>query len=230
MLISLNSGVPVRDAQELQTDTGHTACITGHRMRGVEPWRGDRSHLGITLYAVKHMLARCIDILAEEGCSCFIDGLASGTDLWAAEHILHLKNEGSDIQLIGVMPFLSHAAKHSSRDTELLRRVELRADMLVTTDSDPLMSYGKRRGDHLSPDVYRVRNYFMVDNSSAVIAFLNEGTMSGTLQTVNYALRRGRRLLRFRITDIWRILDECGTDTGGILSFINELGSEWFTL
>ncbi len=230
MLVSMDSGVPVRDAADFRNDIKRTACITGHRMRGVLPWRGDSGRLGITLFTVKKMLARCIDVLAERGYDCFIDGLAAGTDLWAAEHILWLKEQGSDIELVGAMPYLRHAQRHSREDAEILVRAERGADMLVTTCTDPLMDYGKREGAHVSPELYKVRNYFMVDNSTAVAAFLNDTAPSGTLQTVSYARRRGRSVLRFSIEDVWRALDECGPDRERICRYIADIGWELLSL
>lgn len=230
MLISLTSGVPVRTAQELRGDIESTACIAGHRISGVSPWRGDSAYFDITLFAVKQTLSRSLDILAERGYTRFISGLASGADLWAAEHILSMKQERSGIELIGAIPFMKHAERLNTADKRLLEMVERGADMLVTTSADPLMVYGKARGAHVSPDVYKERNYYMIDNSSAVAAFLNGSEHSGTLQTVSYARRRGRTVLRFGIDDVWRILDECGTDRDSIRRCIAELEWEWFAL
>ena len=218
MLFSLDSGVPVFPSEDIETDAERTVCFTGHRENSVLPYRGDPIYSGITLRTVQLMLFRYIDMAVENGYRSFISGLAEGTDLWAAKYILGKKRCDSSIRLIGVMPYLRHSERFSPRYREFLADVEGGADMLLTTSTDPLVVYGKSRsGETTSPDLYKVRNYFMVDNASAVISYFNEGSFkSGTYQTLNYAVRQGRKIRRFGLDEVYGVIDECGPDIEGI--------------
>ncbi|MBQ6250351.1 SLOG family protein [Ruminococcus sp.] len=218
MLFSIDSGVPVLPCEEIETDKEKTICFTGHRENSVIPYRGEQIYYGITLRTVQLMLFRYIDMAVESGYRSFISGLAAGTDLWAAKYILGKKHSDSSIRLIGVMPYLRHAERFSDRYRELLADVERGADMLLTTNTDPLVVYGKSRNEgNTSPDLYRVRNYYMVDNAAAVISYFNEGSYkSGTSQTLNYAVRQGLKIRRFGLEEAYGVIDECGPDIESI--------------
>ena len=218
MLFSIDSGVPVLPCEEIETDKEKTICFTGHRENSVIPYKGEQIYYGITLRTVQLMLFRYIDMAVESGYKTFISGLAAGTDLWAAKYILGKKHSDSSIRLIGVMPYLRHAERFSDRYKELLADAERGADMLLTTNTDPLVVYGKSRGGEKTfPDLYRVRNYFMVDNASAVISYFNEGSdKAGTSQTLNYAVRQGLKIRRFGLEEAYGVIDECGPDIESI--------------
>lgn len=214
MLFSLDSGVPVLPAEELRLCPEKTVCFTGHREASITPYLENPSFREATLTAVRLMLYKYIDMAVEGGYKNFISGLAIGTDLWAAKYVLDKKQGDSSIRLIGAMPYLRHSERFRSSYKKLLAEVEHGADMLVTTNTDPSVIYGKSRsGRNTSPELYRVRNYFMVDSSSAVIAFYNEGSFtSGTYQTLNYAARMGRKIRRFGLEEIYAIMDKCESD------------------
>lgn len=214
MFNSLVSGLPVRPASEFRSDRGRTVCISGHREKNILPYKGDNVYAGLTVSAVKLMLYRYIDMAAEKGYTEFISGLATGTDLWAAAYIIKKKQSNPDLRLIGAMPYLRHAERFPKAYLELLGRVEREADELLTVSEVPDIAYSKR--GHAS-ELYRDRNYFMVDRSSAVIAFVNRNSFaSGTVQTVNYAYRSGRLVCGFGLTDIYAIMDMVGADLRNI--------------
>ena len=218
MLFSLDSGLPVLPADEWDAETDTTVCFTGHRENSVIPYKGNPIYRNITLRTVQLMLCRYIDMAVESGYRRFISGLAAGTDLWAAKYVLSKKHSDKSIELIGVIPYLRHSERFSQRSRELLADVERGADKLLTTSIDPLVIYGKGRGtDNSSPDLYRTRNYYMVDKASAVISYFNEGSFkSGTFQTLNYAVRQGRRIRRYGLEDVYALIDECGPDIDSI--------------
>ena len=218
MLFSLDSGVPVLPAQDFSGDIDTTVCFTGHRETSVIPYRNEPIYRSITLRTVQLMLCRYIDMAVESGYRSFISGLAVGTDLWAAKYILAKKRSDSSIRLIGAMPYLRHAERFAPQYRETLADVEKGADVLLTTNTEPDVIYRKKgSGENTSPDVYRERNYFMVDNASAVISYFNEGSFkSGTYQTLNYATRQGRTIRRFGLEDAYALIDECGPDIESI--------------
>jgi uncharacterized phage-like protein YoqJ len=216
MLSSLVSSMPVYSADQVSTDPKRTICISGHREKSITPYHGDPVFRNITVQSVKLMLARYIDMAAERGYDTFISGLATGTDLWAAEYILQKKKLNSSIKLIGAMPYLRHADLFPSSERKVLAEIEQEADFLVTVDPDPDIVYNKtdKKG---SGQLYRNRNYYMVDRSSAVIAFFNSGSsFSGTSQTLSYAYRTGRKICSFGLEDIFSLIDRAGTDLRSI--------------
>ena len=216
MLFSLDSGVPVLPADDAEIDSAGTVCFTGHRENSVIPYKNNPIYSIITLRTVQLMLFRYIDMAVESGYRSFISGLAAGTDLWAAKYVLAKKHSDSRVRLIGVMPFLRHAERFTAHYKDILADVERSADLLLTTNTDPQAVYGKS-GENASPELYKVRNYFMVDNASAVISYFNEGSFkSGTYQTLNHAVRRGLEIRRFGLEDAYALIDECGPDIGKI--------------
>jgi uncharacterized phage-like protein YoqJ len=209
LLISLVSGSSITAAEDFTPHPENSICITGHRAKGIKPYRRKPEYQRLTASAVQFMLFRYIDMACEAGFTTFFDGLAPGTDLWAAQYILRKKSQGRNIQLIGVMPFLRHADLFPRQERSLLAEIERGCDQLVITCSDPELVYDKRGA---GSGLYRDRNYFMADNSSAVIAFLNrDARFSGTQQTVNRAERSDKRILRFGCDDIHDIIDQTGT-------------------
>ena len=227
-LYSLDSGRELLLPDSFAADIPHTVCITGHREKSIPDYKGDPQYHDLTVAAVKLMLYRYLDHLFNLGYTDFISGLATGTDLWAAEHILKKRDSGRNVRLIGAMPYLRHSQYFSVSDRELLRKAERSADVLLTVCADPQMTYGKPFGGaKRSMSLYRDRNCFMVDNASAVAAFLNRnGAASGTAQTVNYANRRGRLICRFGTEDVFSVIDSAGTDIRRISNEIQLIPSD----
>lgn len=211
---SLISGADVCSPSEFNADPRKTICISGHREKSITPYKKDPALRTATTNAVKLMLYKFIDIAAECGYEYFISGLAMGTDLWAAEYILHKKVTNSALKLIGAMPYLRHAECFSAPYRKILIQAELGADRIICTNSNPDIIFSRKgKGSEL----YRDRNYYMVDNASAVIAFLNsEEPFSGTAQTVNYAQKCGRKICRFGLDDVYALMESAGSDTDDI--------------
>ena len=210
MLKSLVSGIWVTSPENFLPEPERTVCITGHRLRSIVPLRNDPSMLPLTVKCIYLMLCRYIDFAAAAGYDCFMDGLATGTDLWAARYIVYKKNSGQELKLNGVMPYLRHAERFSERDRALLREAETHCDNLICTSSDPEITYSKSGA---GKDLYRVRNCFMADCSSAAIAFMNQDARrSGTGQTVAYLKAHGKKAAVFGCDDVHRLMLESGED------------------
>ena len=227
MLNSLVSGLPVFPASAFLPDQAKTVCITGHREKNVIPYGSDPSYSSVTISAVKLMLFKYLDAAYEKGYRDFISGLATGTDLWAAQYIISKKNKDNSVRLIGAMPYLRHAEFFPQDYRKILAEVEEEADLLLTVSTDPKITY-RRTGP--CSELYRNRNHFLVDSSSAVIAFLSEGSFaSGTGQTVSYAKRKGKKICRFGIEDVHRLIDRAGTELSSIKREISFLSPDFDT-
>ncbi|MBQ8961713.1 MAG: DUF1273 family protein [Ruminococcus sp.] len=213
MLRSLVSGEPVYDSAHVIPKFDQTVCITGHRGKSVIPYGGLDEYRDITMKTVKLMLCRYIDMAVSAGYTTFLSGLAMGTDLWAADYILRIRQKDERIKLIGAMPFLRHADRFPFAYRKLLERVEHGADILISTCMDPDMVYGKKRSETTSPELYRERNYLMVERSAAVLAFFEPSeSHSGTAQTINQAARLGRLIRSFGLSEVYSVIERSGND------------------
>lgn len=226
MFNSNTTGFPVYSASEVIIHREKAVCITGHRAKLIVPYRNNSENLTITIDAVRMMLERYIDIVMQSGYNTLISGLAEGTDLWAAAHLLKRKRILND-NLIGVMPFLRHAEHFGKESLELLYCAERYADLLVTTSDDPFITYGKSGSHGNSSLLYQKRNYYMVDNSSVVIAFFCRGNYrSGTWQTMKYAEKKERKVFSFGLEEVYRILDSVGTDRRDVYDEVQKINFE----
>jgi len=142
-----------------------TAAFTGHRYYDGE---------------CAEQLADAVRRFHAHGYRTFLSGMAAGFDLAAAETVLTLKPQLPDLRLVCIVPFDGHDKRFSAGDRERFARIVREAD-----DSIIL-------AQRYSTDVYHRRNNFLVDNSSAVIAYC-DGNRSGTLYTLKRALKKGLR-------------------------------------
>ena len=127
---------------------------------------------------VKAALRKQIDQAVHDGFTVFITGMARGVDLWAAEIVLDLRKRNKEIRLICAIPHEGFEARWSPSWQQLYRYV------LTEADLTRVISKGYRTG------VYQVRNEWMVNHSTRVIAVFN-GQPSGTKNTIDYAYRQG---------------------------------------
>ena len=98
----------------------HRCCFTGHR-----PER-----LGMPEIEVISGLKKEIRQAIADGFQTFISGMARGVDLWAAEIVLALRDEGAAIRLICASPYQGFEARWSQNWQERYRRVLERADLV----------------------------------------------------------------------------------------------------
>ena len=144
----------------------HRCCFTGHR-----PER-----LGMPEAEVISSLKKEIRTAIADGFQTFISGMARGVDLWAAEIVLALRDEGAAVRLICASPYRGFENRWSREWQERYRRVMERADLVRFICHE------------YSKDCFQRRNQWMVDHSVRVIAVYN-GQPSGTRNTIEYARR-----------------------------------------
>lgn len=223
-LYSLTSGKLFSSPESLENDISRTICISGHRERSIVPYKNNPVYRELTIQTVKCLLARYLDIAYANGYDTFISGMAVGADLWSAEHIVRRKRQGMDIKLIGAVPYMHHADCFPKRYIDLLWLAEKYSDKLVLVSQNPDIEYSSRPlNPNQSSSLYRDRNYFMVDNSSAIIAFFNDGNYcSGTAQTVNYAMKKNLNICKFGLDTVYKLIEKYG-DINRIKSAIKNI-------
>jgi len=152
---------------------GTTCAFTGHRPHKF-PWKDNEADP--RCIALKETLAGQIAALAEDGVTEYFTGGADGTDCWAAEIVLALRDEGAAVRLICTSPYRGFENRWSREWQARYRRVMERADLVR------FICPGYSR------DCFQRRNEWMVDHSARVIAVYN-GQPSGTRNTIEYAKR-----------------------------------------
>ena len=149
------------------------AFFSGHR----------KLPLDITMLEVA--LEKSIADLIEQGVVFFGNGGALGFDTIAAEAVLRLKEDYSHIRLVMVLPCppeqqsLKWNGEQKSRYYSILKRAD-KVRILSPRYTDGCML---------------ARNRHMVDNSEYLICYLREDR-GGTFYTVNYAEKRGLKIIR----------------------------------
>lgn len=144
-----------------------TCCVTGHREIPAEKIEY------VTAELEKEILAA-----AEDGCTRFISGLAEGVDLIFAAIVTKLKARGQPLVLEAAIPY---AGRLKSKDP-------LFQKMLSVCDRQKVLC------DRYSYDCFFLRNRYMVDESSRVIAVYDGRAGGGTSYTIHYANARRRTL------------------------------------
>ncbi|MCD8049654.1 MAG: DUF1273 domain-containing protein [Clostridia bacterium] len=143
-------------------------CFTGHRP----------DKLGVGEFSARSLLRCAIRTAFKEGKTVFITGMAEGVDVWAAEEVLLLKREAPQVSLICALPYSTFGNHRAAAERRRYNNILSAADCRVTI------------AQAYSRSCYQLRNIWMVDNSSLVIAFYN-GSPGGTRNTLTYAADKG---------------------------------------
>ena len=149
-------------------DRQHCCCFSGHR-----PEKLHRS-----VQEAITVLAAAIDQAIAEGYTTFISGMAKGVDIWAAEIVLDRRAQNPDIKLVCAVPYLGFELGKKGKWTEQILRIMSNANSV------------KFVREKYSRSVFQIRNIWMVDHSSLLIAAY-DGEAGGTKNTIDYALREG---------------------------------------
>ena len=147
----------------------HRCCFTGHRP----------DKITVSEKAVISALEQEIRTTIRDGFNVFITGMAMGTDLWAAEIVIQLRqNEGLPLKLIAASPFDGFEQRWSIAWQKRYAVVMAEADLI------------RFISPHYHRGCFQVRNEWMVNHSARVIAVFN-GEKSGTKNTIDYANKHG---------------------------------------
>ena len=106
-------------------------------------------------------------------------GMAWGFDLAAGEVVMELKQVYHDVELVAVVPYEGFYRLFHAEDAVRYKRVADAADEVVVVSENE----GKV--------TYRLRNDYLVENSSIVVAWFNGVPRGGTAYTLRQARRKG---------------------------------------
>lgn len=146
----------------------HRCCFTGHRPE----------KLKAPEWLIKRELDREIRQAITDGLDVFITGMARGVDIWAAEIVLSLRDSGLPIRLICASPFDGFERSWNEEWQQRYHHILNGADYTL------FVCKGYSRS------CFQIRNEWMVNHSSRVIAAYN-GEKGGTKNTIDYAIRNG---------------------------------------
>jgi len=150
----------------------HRCCFTGHRPE----------KLTAPEWLIKRELEREIRQAIADGLDVFISGMARGVDIWAAEIVLQLRESGLPVRLMCASPFDGFERSWNEDWQRRYRAIMQTADHTLFVCP------------HYSHSCFQVRNEWMVNHSSRVIAVYN-GEKGGTKNTIDYTRRLGVQLL-----------------------------------
>ncbi len=158
---------------------GSACCFTGHRPDKL-PWGTNEDDPDCV--ALKSRLADTLRAVYDAGIRHFICGMARGSDMYFAEAVIELRNEVPGITLEAAIP-----CESQFRGWE--RSFRIRYDYLVhQCDMETLLQRT------YTPGCMFLRNKYMVDHSSLLIAVYN-GSGGGTRNTIQYAEKRGLEVI-----------------------------------
>ena len=158
-------------------------CLTGHRPKAL-PWGYDESRESCRRFKVE--LRQVLEDTIREGNNTYYIGMAEGFDMIGVEMLLDLRKD-HDIKVVAVVPCPNQESRWLPRQQERYHKILEQCDDCIVVAKE------------YNPKVYDLRNKFMVDNSSTVIACYN-GSPSGTRNTLLYAKDQG---LDIRILNPW---------------------------
>jgi len=155
-------------------DRKHACAFTGHR-----PERLDAPE-----EEVKKWLEEQILQAIQDGYTYFITGMQRGVDLWAAEILLKLKNEGREIQIIAACAFEGMEKGWGEEWKKIYFETREAASEVHAISG------------YRSKWAFIKRNEWMVDHANRLIAVFT-GTAGGTKKTVEYAIKNRLEIKRF---------------------------------
>lgn len=143
-------------------------CFTGHRPQKLKRPIDD----------IKVDLENEILHAISDGYTTFITGMAYGTDIWAGNIVVRLKDRFPDLKLIAAIPFPGFSEGWDDEWKAKYERLLSAADLVKTIAAE------------YSEDAYQLRNQWMVDHCSKVIA-VYDWKAGGTRNTILYAKKHG---------------------------------------
>ena len=159
-----------------------TCCFTGHRPIFF-PWKDD-----ITDKRAKKLISelKCeIENAIHDGYTRFLWGGALGVDTLAAECVMSVKEKNPNIKLAAVLPYKEY--NNFVTDFRYLNAIN---------NSDKVIIIG----EHKSMSMLKMRDRYMIDNSSRIIAVYDERSnlKSGTYRALYYAKEKNLEVRQIR--------------------------------
>ena len=156
--------------------------ITGRRPRSL-PWGYDESDARAVDF--KNRLKYRLGELIESGYNVFNIGMAQGVDTYIFEILRKFRDDGiyANLELCAYVPSRDFAERWNYNDR---RRYQ---DMLSSADSITYVS------EKFGAASAHMRNMAIVDNSDIILAVYDGVSSGGTYRTIEYAKKRGVKVV-----------------------------------
>lgn len=149
--------------------------FTGHRPKGLPFGYNERdSRCKKLKKALKKLI---LSKMQNENVTTFLSGMALGTDMFAAEIVLKLKEKFRDITLTAILPCRTQAARWNNEAIARYENILAKCDKVIVLQ------------DEYTPSCMNKRNLYMVEHSDCAIAVWS-GTEGGTANTIRFATDR----------------------------------------
>ena len=149
-----------------------TCCITGHRTIPEEK-----------LDYVKSEIQKEVLQAVEDGYTHFISGFAQGVDLMFAAVVAELKKENRSLTLEAAIPY----------KRRLNSKNQTFQDLLAVCDNVTVLC------DKYTSQCFFIRNRYMVDKSSRILAVHDGRGTGGTFYTIQYAKKVEKEIREIRL-------------------------------
>ena len=156
----------------MEIDIKHACSFTGHRPERLE----------ISTAKVKRWLEEQIRKAFEDGYTDFITGMQRGVDIWAAEIVLRIRDEGKPVKLFCA------CAWNGMEDRWEQNWQDRYSDIIMNSDGVVYVSKTPGRA------AFFQRNHWMVDHSNRLLGVYT-GAPGGTKETIEYARKNGREVI-----------------------------------
>ena len=154
-----------------EKDKSSCCCFTGHRPEKLISKEKDIKKIESE---IKKLLRPIISQSILDGYTTYITGMARGFDMWAADIIIEEKIKNPKIRLICALPINDFEKRWSADEQKHYHNILNIFDYITVVSKK------------YSRSCFQLRNIFMVDHSSKVIAAYN-GEAGGTKNTICYA-------------------------------------------
>ena len=161
-------------------DTEKTCSFTGYRPQKLSFGFNEKHPDCIRL---KNVLRSEIIKLIESGYRYFQSGMAMGIDMICAEIVLELKEQYPHIRLFAIIPCENQTAGWSESSIARYNNILDKSDGSVMVTQKPY-----------EQGCMQKRNRYLVDTAGALLAVF-DGKKGGTMSTVNYADKMGKKLV-----------------------------------
>ena len=115
----------------------------------------------------------------------YICGMALGCDMYFCESVIKFRQKTADISIEAAIPCEEQASGWNEANRNRYYKLVSQCDI------ETMVSRKHTK------DCYYKRNRYMVDNSSVLIAVF-DGTLGGTMHTLNYAGKKGLEIIEIK--------------------------------
>ncbi|OAH58025.1 hypothetical protein AWH48_01545 [Domibacillus aminovorans] len=137
-----------------------TLLLSGYKSHELGIW--DTKNPGIII--IKTAIEKQLRTLVEDGLEWVIIGGQPGVELWAAEVVLELKNEFSELKLGVLMPFLEQEKNWKEERKEHYQTIIDQADFVDVVSKKP----------YIAPWQFKARDEFSLDHTDALLLVYDE--------------------------------------------------------